>query len=163
VGWHIDAGQYEGVTLDGLNVALMVYTPGHMMEVPWQVALYLDERADDKQQEALGAIFSGQAGGHLARLGNHIGSVLGAGPAAIEFVDEGSRVAMTIGGVADVAIAAIPGQGGEQITIENHPLVIAPGFPAVACRSEHLTYDDHGFDWKLEEKNGFFAPFEYAA
>jgi hypothetical protein len=43
------------VTLDGLNVALAIHTPGPMGEGNWAVGAYIDERADEKQTEALGA------------------------------------------------------------------------------------------------------------
>jgi hypothetical protein len=53
------------------------------------------------------------------------------------------------------------GQGGELVTIGNHPLCVAPGFEAVAARSDHLRYTDHGYQWELSEKNGFYSPFAY--
>jgi hypothetical protein len=163
VGWHIDDGQFDGTRLDGLNVAMAVYSPGHMAKVQWQAALYFDDRASEAQAQALAAIFSGQAGGHPARLAGHIGEVLGAQPASIAFESEGRRTSMKIAGIADVAIAAVAGQGDTEITVQNHPLAIAPGFPAVVSRSEHLSYDDHGMHWELAEKNGFYSPFQYAA
>src|ERR1700756_5276402 len=61
--FHIDKGSYESTTLDNLNVALGVHTPGPMADGNWSVAAYIDERANDKQTEALGAIFTGAAGG----------------------------------------------------------------------------------------------------
>ncbi len=163
VGWHIDSGEHEGTRLDGLNVALAVYAPGHMVSTPWQVALYLDDRADEAQGSALGAIFSGQAGGHPARLAAHIGEVLGAGPATITFQADGNKRAMTVGSVADMEIAAMPGQGDADITIDNHPLCIAPGFEAVVAKSDHLTYTDQGMSWELSGKAGFYSPFQYSA
>ncbi len=163
VGWHIDQGEFESTKLDGLNVALAVYSPGHMAQVQWQVALYLDDQASEVQSQALATIFSGQAGGHPARLAGHIGEVLGAGPASIEFETAGKRTSMKIAGIADVAIAAVAGQGDAEITVGNHPLAIAPGFDAVVSRSEHLAYNDHGMQWELAEKNGFYSPFEYAS
>ena len=56
--FHIDNGNYGSVRLDGLNVAMIAHTPGPMAEGNWTVAAYIDERADDKQMEALGAIFT---------------------------------------------------------------------------------------------------------
>jgi hypothetical protein len=163
VGWHIEEGEFEGATLDGLNVALAVLSPGHMAKVQWKAALYFDDRASEAQSQALAAIFSGQAGGHPERLAGHIGEVLGAGPASIRFETDGKRTSMTIAGIADVAVTAVAGQGDAEISVENHPLAIAPGFAAVVSRSERLTYDDHGMQWNLAEKNGFYSPFEYAA
>lgn len=162
VGWSIDEGEFDGTSLGGLNVALAVLSPGHMAKVPWQAALYLDDRASESQGEALAAIFSGQAGGHPARLATHIGEVLGAGPASIQFETSGKKTSMKIAGIADVAITSA-GPGDDEITIENHPLAVAPGFPAVVARSEHLSYEDHGMRWELAEKNGFYSPFGYSA
>jgi hypothetical protein len=31
----------------------------------------------------------------------------------------------------------------------------------VVARSKQLSYHDHGLDWELSEKNGFFSPFAY--
>lgn len=163
VGWHIESGEFEGTNLDGLNVAMAVVSPGHMAKVLWQAALYFDDRASEAQGQALAAIFSGQAGGHPARLATHIGEVLGAGPATIEFESAGKRTSMTVAGIADVAIEGAAGQGDGEITVAGHPLAISPGFPAVVARSEHLTYNDHGLQWELAEKNGFYSPFQYSA
>ncbi len=73
IGWHITRGDKEGVDLSGLNVALAVHSPKLMTDGNWTAALYLDERASPAQAEALTAIFSGQAGGHLANVAPLIG------------------------------------------------------------------------------------------
>jgi hypothetical protein len=161
VGWHIDSGEFEGQTLDGLNTVLAVHSPGHMAETQWLVALYLDDQASEPQADALGAIFSGAAGGHPSVLAGHIGEVLGVASAPISFEGDDSSRAMRVGEVADVKIAAIAGQGGAQVTVENHPLAIAPGQTVVAARSEHLRFSDHGYEWELSGTNGFFSPFNY--
>lgn len=161
VGWHIDEGSSDDVTLDGLNVALAVRSPGHMARVPWTVALYLDERADGGQSDALTRIFTGQAGGHPERLASHIGDVLGISSVAIEFEAAGRRRSLRIGDVGSAEAEAIEGQGGADVSVTGHPLAIAPGHPAVVARSTRLEYHDHGLDWELSDKNGFFSPFAY--
>ncbi|MEO9222969.1 MAG: DUF1326 domain-containing protein [Mycobacteriaceae bacterium] len=161
VGWHIDAGEHEGLRLDGLNVALAVHSSGHMATTPWRVALYLDDQGSDKQQGALGAIFSGAAGGHPAVLAGHIGEVLGVASAPITFEGTNGSRAMRVGEVADVKITAMAGQGGAQVTIANHPLAIAPGQEIVASKADHLRFTDHGYEWELSDSNGFFSPFAY--
>ena len=161
VAWHIDEGEHEGQQLDGLNVALAVDSPGHMAETQWRVALYLDDQASEGQAEALGAIFSGAAGGHPAVLASHIGEVVGVASAPITFEGDDSSRAIRIGDVADVKIAAMAGQGGAQVTVANHPLAIAPGYELVAARTDHLRFSDHGYEWELSGTNGFFSPFTY--
>ena len=59
VGWHIEDGHLEGVSLDGLNVVLAVVSPGNMVKVKWDAAIYFDYRADEAQQNALTRIFTG--------------------------------------------------------------------------------------------------------
>lgn len=63
LAFHIDKGNYGDVPLDGLSVAMVAHTPGPMANGNWTAAAYIDERADDRQTEALGAIFTGAAGG----------------------------------------------------------------------------------------------------
>jgi hypothetical protein len=162
VGWHIDEGHLDGVDLTGLNVGLAVYSGGHMATTPWRVALYVDDQASAAQAEALGAIFSGASGGHPAVLAGHIGEVMGMTATPISFDADTSTLSFRIGEIADVQLTAIEGQGGDQITISGHPLAVAPGNAAVAARSDAFRYTDHGYEWELSGRNGFFSPFQYS-
>src|SRR5260370_2749083 len=117
LAWHIDQGCFGEVDLDGLNAVLAAHSPGHMLEGKWKVALYVDERANQSQQDALTQIFSGQAGGHLAALAPLIGEVLGANAALIEYRSEGKRRSLHLGDVADAEIEGLPGQGGGYVTV----------------------------------------------
>ena len=163
IAWHIDNGQFESVKLDGMSAAFALHSPGHMAQVKWEVAVYLDSSADASQKEALIRIFSGQAGGHPSVLAAHVGNILGITDAAIDYKASGRHRSITIGDIAAAEIQAIDGQGGAEITVTNHPLCIAPGNPAVAARSTHFTLKDQGFDWELSGKNGFYSPFTYAS
>lgn len=49
IGWHIEKGRLDAVALDGLNVALAVYSPGHMAQVKWKAALYFDNKGTPKK------------------------------------------------------------------------------------------------------------------
>jgi len=160
IAWHVDQGRFGDVALDGLNVALAVHSPGHMAEVKWKAALYLDERASQAQREALTRIFSGQAGGHPGRVAQHIGEVLGVQSVRIEYRADSKRRSVRVGKVAEASIQGLEGPAGE-VTVSGHPLAIAPGFPAVASRSEKLRYQDHGYSWEISKKNGFYSPFQY--
>ena len=161
VAWHIDDGHHAGRALEDLNVALALYSPGRMADGDWKVALYIDERADDPQRESLHEIFSGQRGGHPSRLAEFIGEMLGLSYVPLEFERDGGRFRLRIGDVGETEIAAIAGQDDDEVTIENHPLAVAPGYPAVVAESESLTYDDHGYHWEISERNGLFSPFDY--
>jgi hypothetical protein len=161
LAWHIDQGRFGEVNLDGFNTALAAYAPGHMLEVKWKVALYLDERANQDQQGALAQIFSGQAGGHLAGLAPLIGEVLGVKAAPIEYRSEGKRRSLRLGDFADAEIDGLPGQDGGDVTIGNHPFAAVPGFAAVVAKSKQMRFGDYGLKWEVSNKTGFFSPFEY--
>ena len=161
VAWHIESGNFEGLDLDGLNVVLAVDCPGHMVDTPWRVALYLDDKASEEQANALGGIFSGAHGGHPAVLGAHIGEVLGVVAAPITFESDGDTRSLRVGDVATAKITAIEGQGGGQVVVAGHPLAISPGTDAIVSRSEYLTFNDHGYEWELSGRNGIFSPFSY--
>jgi len=162
VGWHIESGNDGDVRLNGLNVALAVHSPGHMMDTKWRAAAYVDDQANASQQKSLLRIFGGQAGGHPARLASHIGELLGATPAPITFEHTEKSYRLRIPNIAEAEIEAMTGQGDGPIEISGHPLCIAPGFPARASKSKTLHYRDHGMAWDVDGKNGFFSPFEYS-
>lgn len=163
VAWHIDKGKYGDVKLDGLNVALAVHAPGHMLQTKWKAAAYFDDKASNAQNDALHAIFSGKAGGHPATLASFIGEIIGAKNVPMRYQGNGKQASLTIPGIVEAEIETLEGQGGQPITIDNHPLCIAPGKPATVARSKHFTFSDYGMDWKLSGRNGFLSDFTYSA
>jgi hypothetical protein len=163
VAWHIDKGSFGNVTLDGLNVSLAVQSPGHMLTTKWQAALYFDDKASEDQKNALMHIFTGQAGGHPATLVSFVGEVLGAKSVGMTYHADGKHRRMQIAEVVDVEIEAMSGPGDSDVTINGHPLAIAPGYAATVAKSKKLKYHDYGLQWEISEKNGFFSPFAYQA
>lgn len=163
VGWHIDQGQYGGTRLDGLNVAMAVYSPGHMMETPWKTALYVDDRANPSQRDALTEIFSGKAGGHPQQFASHFGELLGTKSVPIEYSGNGKLQSLHIPNVAMAEIENLTGEGGEDIAISGRPWSFAPGQPSVVARSKRLDFDDYDFHWHLSGENGYHSPFTYQA
>lgn len=161
VAWHIDRGRDGDVALDGLNVAMAVHAPGHMMQTKWRAALYLDERASEPQQQSLTKIFGGQAGGQPAVLAQFVDEILGVTSTAIDYQAVGKDRSLTIPNVASIEIEALAGQNGDEVTVSGHPLCIAPGHPAVVAKSSQVSYTDHGMTWTISGKNGLFSPFTY--
>lgn len=161
LAWHIDKGKYGDVRLDGLNTALAAYSPGNMLKVKWDVALYVDEKANSAQQDALTKIFGGQVGGEPASLGPLIGKVLGVKPVLITYQAKGKERSMKIPNIAEMEIAALEGHGGKLVTLENLPLTAVPNQTAVVGKSKMLSFHDHGMNWHITGKNGFYSPFTF--
>lgn len=161
-GFHIDRGSYGDVALDGLSVGLMAHTPGVMGEGNWSVAAYLDERADERQRQALQAIFTGAAGGPIAMLAPLITQVLGVKTAPITFRKDGQRRTLEIPGTASLSVHAAPSLVADQeIWAANaHPFNLQG--VAMAVGDAGSTWDDYGMHWDNSGKNGHYAPIRWS-
>ena len=161
VAWHIDQGHLHDRSLDGLNVAMACYAPGHMKDGNWQAALYVDERADDSQFEAIVQIFSGQQGGHPAILMSFVDKVLGVKKVKIDYREQDNSCYLTIPGIAQAEIESIQGIAGGQAEINNPPLCVVTSHPSIVARSKNYQYHDYDKNWQFSERNGFFSAFVY--
>jgi hypothetical protein len=63
LSWRIADGRAREVDLSGLNVVLAAQYDDDEPGSPWSFYLYLDERSDERQREALTEIFLGRLGG----------------------------------------------------------------------------------------------------
>jgi hypothetical protein len=61
--WSIDKGQLDNVDVSGLCVALYADWPGAIHEGGGVAVSYIDERANEKQREALTGLVRGEIGG----------------------------------------------------------------------------------------------------
>jgi hypothetical protein len=79
LAYHIREGAYGNIRLDGLNVLAVSQFEGNIWagEARLTLGLYIDERADEGQRDALQRVFSGQAGGFMATFAELIGEVRG--------------------------------------------------------------------------------------
>jgi hypothetical protein len=161
--FHIDSGNYGGTALDGLNAALAVHTPGPMAEGNWSIAAYIDQRASDKQTEALGAIFSGLAGGPIGQLAPLIGKNLGVRKVPITYRIEGKNRSVEIPNILHMSVDPLPTAhpSGEMWANNGHP--VSPDKLAFAVGAAGSTYNDHGMRWDNSGKNGHYAPIRWSS
>jgi hypothetical protein len=159
---HIDRGHYGDVSLDGLNVAMFAYTPGPMGEGHWKVGAYIDDRADDRQQEALGAIFGGSTGGPMAAFAPLIEENLGAKRAAITYRVDGEKRAAAIPGILSIAVRPLPSLHPDGViwSTAGHPF--NPDKLALAIGEAGSTYQDFGMRFDNSGRNGHFAAINWS-
>jgi hypothetical protein len=160
----VERGRYGATTLDGLNFAVLLHTPGAMIDGRWTVGLILDERATAAQRDALTAIASGQAGGPMGALAPLVGTFAGAETRPIRVENRGLHRAVSIPGVLDIAIDGVAGANpGEPIYFDN------VGHPAASrlalARASRGHMHAFGIDWDdtSGRNNGHFAPFAWAS
>lgn len=160
--FHIDRGDFGGVALDGLNVVIAARTPGPMAEGNWAVAAYLDERADERQTEALGTIFTGAAGGPMAAFAPLIATHLGVAKVPIAYRIEGRKRSAEIPGTLHMSVHALPSlREGEEIwAATGHP--VNPTKLAFAVGDRDSTFTGHGMRWDNSGRNGHYAPIAWS-
>jgi hypothetical protein len=160
--FHIDKGSYDGLALDGLNVAIVAHAPGPMANGNWSVAAYLDERASDQQTAALGAIFTGAEGGPMAAFAPLIADHLGVKKVPIHYAVQGKNRSVEIPGIMQMAVEPIPTlhPGGEIWTTLGHP--VAPDRIALAMGCRGSTFADYGMRWDNSGRNGHYAPISWS-
>jgi hypothetical protein len=61
--WHVERGHYGEVGLDDLTFTVAVQWPGAIHEGGGHALILVDERADEAQREAIGALVGGEVGG----------------------------------------------------------------------------------------------------
>lgn len=159
--WHVEEGVMDGVDVSGLNVALAAHTPKQMTDGNWTVALYIDERASEEQGGALAAIFSGQAGGHLANVAPLIGNVAGVTRTSIDFATEGNGRRVRVGDIGAMAIEQLVGMDGSGPPVITNPMLGAVTQPVRQARSSELRYADT-WSFSADGTNGFITEFSYA-
>ncbi len=160
VGWQIEKGYMDDVDLSGLNVGLWLHAPGLLTDGGWQVTLYIDERADAKQAEALQKIWGGEVGGHPAVIAGLVGEMKGVHLTKVDITYTEKEKTMKIGDHGEVKVNALEGAEGKPVLVENHPLAVAPGFPITVHESEYINYN-HDEEFQVSETVGLASPFSY--
>ncbi len=105
--WHIERGAFGDVTLDGLNCSVYVKWPGAIHHGNGEGLLYVDERADERQREALATLLQGGVGGPWGILAWTWPKVHGPKPVPYHLVLDGVHSHLTIGDALDVEFTTI--------------------------------------------------------
>jgi hypothetical protein len=160
--FQIRQGRYGSTALDGLGFAVLLHTPGPMIQGNWTVGLVVDERASTEQREAITAIASGQAGGPMAAVAPLIKTFGGVEVKPIHVEGSGMRRSASIPGMLDFAIEGIPGaNASEPIFFDNVGHPAASRLALAKASRGHM----HGFGISWDDtsgrNNGHFAPFSW--
>lgn len=163
LAFNIQQGNYGDVSLNGLNFVMALTTPGVMSEGNATAALYIDERADPQQREALTSIASGQAGGPPAVMGQAIPvtNFLGVKFVPITFSKVAHQRGASIPGILDLNVEGIHGADEDDVQWLDNVAHPANTRLAVARGTGSSTYQDYDFSWDNTGLNGHFAPINW--
>ncbi len=168
LAWHIKEGNYGDVALAGLNVIALGAFDGNIWAgAKATMGIFIDERADPRQREALQMIFGGRVGGWPGLFANLIAEVRG-----IEFV----RIDFDVD--ADLAFwrAEIPGRVlasaealsgptsmGRRVQVHNPPgAEVGPGAVATQGKSTADHAEGFGFQWKRSGRSSKHMGFDWS-
>jgi hypothetical protein len=156
VSWKIDKGHKDGRDLAGLSATMVGSFRFAEPGIPWRVAMFVDETADEARQQDLADIFLGRIDGDSRKLyGQLIQEVTMVRPAAIDLVHERGRWRIGINTFVEVrstvdAVASGPVTCG-----------LTDNAPGTEMISDVLTVDVPPFEWNLRERCSFQSIFDY--
>jgi hypothetical protein len=157
LGWRIDDGSEDGNDLSGLGVALALRYDDDEPGSPWTFVLYVDERGDAEQRDALADIFLGRHGGsHVLKLPwvSKPSDLVAVRPARIDLSDDGRK--LRVGERASITVSRRADDG-------RAVACGIPGYERVGAEyyADELRVDDEPFEWRLEGNCAFATDFEY--
>ena len=167
--WHVREGKYGDVQLDGLSViALGTFEGNAWAGAKVTAAIFIDERADERQREALQTIFGGHAGGWPGEFAKLIGEVRGMEFVPIEFEIAGDLAfwraeipgKVVARGEALTGPTTLPGQRVQTLNppgSETGPGGVATWGVATADRA-----DAFGFRWEWTGRSSKHIPFDWS-
>lgn len=158
--FHIVSGALGAVKLDGLTVAMAMHTSGRMSDGDWRIATYLTDTATEVQQRTLQTIFSGRAGGPMARVAQVVREWMEPRVVPIAYTAEGVYRRIEIPEILDVTVEGILGADEKsEIWIRNLKHLACRMIAAAIGQRGH--YRDHGMFWNHTDKSALYGPFEW--
>lgn len=171
LAWHVREGRYGDVRLDGLNLIGLGAFEGNVWAGEGKVTmgLFIDERADERQREALQQIFGGQAGGWPADFAEFVGEVRGVEFVPIEF-EVADDLAYWRAEIPDRVVAsaeALTGPTtppGKRVQLLNPPGSEVGPNQGVATWGRAITdrVEGFGFEWEWDGKSSKHIPFDWS-
>ena len=148
----IDEGHFEGESLNGINIGLLVEIPGRMSEGNWKVAAYIDEKASQKAYNGLLQILSGAAGGTTGLFTMLVSEIFGAEREKVEIIREGNRRSIRVGRKIQGEIEMLVGKEPDKpVEIKNTKYWMGPDI--IAARGVKSRVRDYGRVWNFDGKS----------
>lgn len=139
MAWHIDEGTVNGTGVSGRTVAVATHIPGNVLKGNWKVALFVDDKASEQENQALLDVWTGKLGGPVADLAGLIGEVVSVEQAPITYELHEGKGRLKIGSVADTEMEPYRGPTGAVTTLNESIFTTIPGAPAwVAKASKYV-------------------------
>jgi len=155
LAFHIDAGNVDGVRMDGLGFGMFVDTPPVMADGNWRIGLFLDAAASPEQADKLGAVLSGSLGGPPA--------MLGVETVPFDYADDGRHHRVRIGDGIDIEVEDYVPPGSEAAPVQLRNIVHPANTTLTVGRATRSRISAFGVDLAGEGQSALSAPFAWSA
>ncbi|KAB2348448.1 DUF1326 domain-containing protein [Actinomadura rudentiformis] len=172
LAWHIREGRYGDVSLDDLNVLMLGSFAGNVWKGTHSeayAAVFLDDRADEAQREALQMIFGGQAGGwpgNFVQMFDPEMRGLEFAPVRISIDDDLATWSAEVPGQVEARAEALTGPTtpeGARVQSTNLPgSETGPGQVATWGRALSYRADAFGFNFERENRSSKHITFDWS-
>jgi Protein of unknown function (DUF1326) len=161
LSWKVREGRAGDVDLSGLAAILAIRYSDDEPGSPWTYFLYVDDRGDERQQEALALIFTGELGGSAA---NHFpwawkaSHLLGWRAASIEVEHTPGRGWFRAGGEVTLRI-------GGPYADQDPVTCVIPGHDRSGTEvvAEILRVEEGPLSFEVRGRCGYESTFEYSS
>jgi hypothetical protein len=164
VFFHIQAGNYGNVTLDGIEVVYAVSWPKAIHEGNGTLQLFISNQSDESQRNAIVNIFTGKAKGDgpFALFASTLKYILDSQFVDINAKINGTRSSFSVPGIMDVQLESFinPVTGDEQYT----KIQLPKGFiwkVADAAKTKMMRILTPNLNFDHSGKNAFYSVVEF--
>lgn len=153
MAWHFETGDINGTDVSGLTLALIAHIPGNVLNGNWRAVVYVDENANEEQEQALLSVFTGKEGGPVADFAGLVGEVVAVERTRIEFRAEKNTGTLHIGDVMSAELEPLHGATGNQTTLCDTAFSTIPGSPAYVGKAPSYKVNNPALGMNVERKD----------
>ena len=165
VAYHFDKGTIGGVDVKGRTLAIVAHLPGNILKGNWRVAVYIDDKASDAQQEALLKVYTGKLGGPIADIAKLVGEVVAVERVPIIFNVKEGRGTIKIGENQYAELEPYQGATGTTTTLTDTIFSTVPGAPVFVGKAPRYISKQPalGINVDLKDHNALQSTFVFDA
>ena len=160
--WHVERGQFGGITLDGLNFSIFVKWPGAIHQGNGEGVFLVDERANAEQRKAIDTLTGGKVGGPWGVLGWTWPKLHGPVAVPYDIHIDGVHSHMICGSHVQLEFEPIRNPVNKH---ESHPSIVLPQGIVVkqgALAASKRFVIDSGISFDHSGQYTAVGPFEYS-
>jgi hypothetical protein len=164
IGYHFDKGSINGTDVTGRSLIILGFVPGNILQGNWKVALVVDDKASEEQQQALVDVWTGKLGGPVADFSQLIGELVAVERAPVTYELSEGKGTLKVGSYVEAEMEPYRGPTGAVTTLNESIFTTIPGAPAWVAKASTYKRNSSQFglkDMNLQGKNAIQGSFRF--